>query len=240
MNMRKKTETLLIQLRKEGYNYAFAMVGCIALTLFAWWLLRKRHELHKALFLLCVSTAAIVLVIGLTTTMIEVDARISSINFYLLGDSISFKNQVLFFQSKSIFDVVRILIDTGKYDSIIVGVLILSFSILFPVGKLFSAAAYVSSEKKWARNKFTSFFAFKSGKWSMADVMVVAILMTYIGFNGIVESQLKSLNIHTQTLTSITTNNTSLQPGYIVFVLFVLYGLFLSVMLKHITGKKQE
>ena len=33
------------------------------------------------------------------------------------------------------------------------------------------------------------FFVLKSGKWSMADVMVVAIFMAYIGFNGIITSQ---------------------------------------------------
>jgi hypothetical protein len=79
------------------------------------------------------------------------------------------------------------------------------------------------------------YFAFKSGKWSMADVMVVAILMTYIGFNGILDSELSGLNIHNDTLTSITTNQTSLQPGYIVFTGFVLYGLVLAQILKNLT-----
>jgi uncharacterized paraquat-inducible protein A len=31
---------------------------------------------------------------------------------------------------------------------------------------------------------------FKTGKWSMADVIVVAIFMAYIGFSGIVGEQL--------------------------------------------------
>jgi len=66
-------------------------------------------------------------------------------------------------------------------------------------------------------------------------VMVIAILMTYIGLNGILESQLSNLNIHNNFLTTITTNNTALQPGYIIFVGFVLYGLVLSTILKYIT-----
>jgi hypothetical protein len=168
--------------------------------------------------------------------MIEVDARIKSLSLTLIGENIIFKNQVLFFQSKSILDVVKILIGTGKYDSIIVGVLILCFSVLFPVTKLLSTGIYLLSEKKWAKNKFITYFAFKSGKWSMADVMVIAILMAYIGFNGIIESQLSDLNIHNETLTSISTNYTSLQPGYVVFVGFVIYGLILSQILTKITG----
>ncbi|HVX26195.1 MAG TPA: hypothetical protein VHB70_07620 [Parafilimonas sp.] len=49
------------------------------------------------------------MIAGLTTIMIEIDARIKTLNFYLLGTSISFNNQVFFFQSKSITDVVTIL-----------------------------------------------------------------------------------------------------------------------------------
>jgi hypothetical protein len=54
------------------------------------------------------------LAVGLTSTMIQIDARIASMDFHLLGQNVSFKNQVLFFQSKSIVDVVQILIKTSK------------------------------------------------------------------------------------------------------------------------------
>ena len=70
----------------------------------------------------------------------------------------------------------------------------------------------------------------------MADVTVVAIFMAYIGFNGILDDQLKSLDIHNDTISSIATNQTSLQPGYMVFVAFVLYGLILAQILKRITA----
>jgi hypothetical protein len=69
----------------------------------------------------------------------------------------------------------------------------------------------------------------------MADVIVIAILMVYIGLNGLLESQLKSLNIKSDDLTVMTTHNTALQPGYVIFISFVLYGLILSTILKYIT-----
>ena len=69
----------------------------------------------------------------------------------------------------------------------------------------------------------------------MADVIVIAILMTYIGLNGLLERQLASLNVKSDFLTILTTNNTALQPGYIIFISFVLYGLILSTILKFIT-----
>ncbi len=235
-----KTSNLLISLRQQTYDYTFGMIAGIVIILLLWWFLRKSPELHVTLFILSVLSALILLLVGLTTTMIELDARIKSLDFSLVGTTVSFKNQVLFFQSKSILDVVRLLIKTAKWDMIVVGILILCFSVLFPFAKLISASLYVLNSEKYKNNKLVHFFAFKSGKWSMADVMVVAIMMTYIGFNGVVESQLASLNIHNDTITSVTTNNTALQPGYIVFVGFVLYGLVLSQVLKRITNKQQE
>jgi len=232
------TRSLIHEINYLNYNYAFGMLGCILITLALWWFCRNKKELHSVLYMLCILAAIIVLVTGLTTTMIEVDARIKSLDFQLLGETVSFHNQVLFFQSKSIFDVVILLLHTGRVDSVFVGLLILCFSVFFPIAKLTATGIYLMTNRKWSKGKLVKFFAFKSSKWSMADVMVVAILMAYIGFNGIIYSQLKGLDIHTGTISSITTNHTSLQPGYIVFVGFVLYGLVLSVILKKITNPK--
>jgi hypothetical protein len=227
----------LVAIRSKTYDYTFGMLGCILLILSLWWLLRHRPGLHVPLYILSVISAVILLIVGLTTTMIEIDARIATMDFHLLGQEIKFQNQELFFQSKSIVDVVVLLLQTGKVDSEIVGILILVFSVLFPFMKLLSTGISLMSEHKWAKNKVIHYFAFESGKWSMADVMVVAILMTFIGFNGIVESTLSDLNLHTTSITSITTNNTSIQPGYIVFIGFVLYGFVLSAILKKITAR---
>lgn len=234
-----KTSSLIDAITHRIYLYAFGMLACILITLSLWWLLKNKQELHATLYIFCIIAAILLLLTGLTTTMIEVDARIQSLDFHLLGEKISFNNQVLFFQSKSILDVVVLLLQTGRADSVLVGVLILCFSIFFPVTKLLATGTYLMSDKKWAKGKFIKFFAFKSGKWSMADVMVVAILMAYIGFNGIIDSQLKGLNIRSDTISSITTNRTSLQAGYMVFIGFVLYGLVLSEILKKITKHKQ-
>lgn len=236
----KQSETDLELIRKQTYNWAFGMLGGIVLILILWWLIRNRKDLYTPLYIMSILSALILLIVGLTTTMIQIDARIQQMDFYLLGQNITFKNQVLFFQSKSILDVVELLLKTGKLDSEIVGVLILAFSILFPMMKLMSTGIYILDQKKWAKNKFIYYFAFKSGKWSMADVMVVAILMTFIGFNGIVNSTLSDLNLDNGTISSITTNNTAIQPGYIIFIGFVLYGFTLSGILKKITKEKES
>jgi hypothetical protein len=201
-----------------------------------WWFLKNQKSLHSTFFVLSVLLTFIVLFVGLTTPMIEIDARIKEMSFLLIGERISFHDQVIFFQSKSIVDVVRILLETGKYDSAIVGILILIFSIVFPVGKLLATKFYLLGNERWRNNKVIQFFAFKSGKWSMADVKVVAIFMAYIGFKGILDSQMASLNLETDSLASISTNETTLQPGFILFLAFVLFGLILSVILQKITS----
>ncbi|MES2827004.1 MAG: paraquat-inducible protein A [Bacteroidota bacterium] len=233
--LNSKLMSSLAKIRTATYNYSFAMLGCIVIVLSLWWIFRKRRDLHATLFIMSLLFAFILLAIGLMASMIEVDARIKTLDFVLLGEHVIFQNQVLFFQSKSIMDVVMVLIAQPKIDSVLVGVLILVFSILFPIMKLSSTGIHLLGRKSIAENKVIKYFAFQSGKWSMADVIVIAILMVYIGLNGLLDSQLKGLNIKSEFLTVITTNNTALQPGYIIFISFVLYGLVLSTILKFIT-----
>ncbi len=232
----RDSEVLLANLQVKCHFHMYVVLGTMLLFLFLWWVLKKQRALHIPLFALSVTLALIVLAVALTSHMIEIDARIKEMTFLLMGENISFHDQVIFFQSKSIVDVVGVLIDTGRFDSVLVGFLILTFSIIFPIGKLLSTEFYLLGSEKMRKNKFIRFFAFKSGKWSMADVNVIAIFMAYIGFKGILDSQLSQLNMKTESLASISTNETSLQPGFILFVAFVLFGLILAVILQKITS----
>jgi hypothetical protein len=205
-------------------------------------MIRNKLVLQTPLFTLSVLLALVFLLAGLASPMIEIDARIQEINFMLIGKSIQFHDQVLFYQSKSIIDVVKILIKTGKADSVFVGLLILIFSIVFPISKLLATKIHLLGSEKWRNSKVIKFFAFKSGKWSMADVMVVAIFMAYIGFKGILDSEVVRMNteMNNRYVASIATNKTSLEPGFILFISFVLFGLVLSVILKRISPDKNK
>lgn len=226
-------------LQEKTYNLTYCMVSCLIFFLLLWLVLRNQTPLHKTLFIFSVILALITLVIGLMAPMIEIDARIKELNFLLVGKPLVFNDQVIFYQSKSILDVVHILIATSKADSVFVGALILIFSVIFPITKLICTEIYLLGNEKVRSNKLLNFFAFKSGKWSMADVMVVAIFMAYIGFKGILDSQLDHLNIKTENLATIATNETSLQPGVILFVWYVIFGLVLGAILKKITLKEK-
>ena len=53
-----------------------------------------------------------------------------------------------------------------------------------------SSVGYFYNYRGARENPVIRFFVLKLGKWSMADVMVVAIFMAYVGFNGMIASQL--------------------------------------------------
>ena len=234
----KRINSQLATIRTVTYNYAYAMVGCVLLALGLWWLMRRQVHLQTTLFVMSLLFALILLIVGITATIIEVDARIQTVNFMLLGDKVTFDNQVLFFQSKSIFGIVEVLLKQAKPDAVMVGSLILLFIIILPVVRLVAKGIHIVSPKRVAENGVVKYLAFESAKWDMADVMVVGILMTYIGLNGILQSQLSNLNIHNSLLTTTTFNNTSLQPGYFIFVGYVVFALILSYILKRITPYK--
>jgi hypothetical protein len=218
---------------------ALMLVSALAF-LFAWRLARGNPELHKTLFSLSTAFAAVLLLVGLALPMIDLDARIKSVDFLLWGEHVHFHDQVLFFRSKSILQVVRVLIETRHGDSMLVAALLVSFSVLFPMSKLISMEAYMRGGPGIRKSKVVKFFAFHSGKWSMADVTVVAIFIAYIGFKGILNTQLAGLNIKAAYVEIIATNDTALQPGFILFTAFVLFGFALSAILKRATESGKE
>ncbi|MEJ7560151.1 MAG: paraquat-inducible protein A [Pedobacter sp.] len=239
-NARAFEKTIITQLtniRSLTFKYAYAMLGCVLLALCLWLAMRKQVQLHAPLFILSLLFALVLLLVGVTATIIEVDARMQSLNFTLLGEKLAFTNQVLFFQSKSIIGIIQSLIQQPKPDAVLVGVLMLLFVIILPLVRMIGKGIHIWGRDKYADNKIIKYMAFELGKWDMADVMVVGIAMTYIGLNGILQSQLSNLNIKEELLTTVTQNNTSLQPGYFIFVGYVVYAGILSLILKRIIAK---
>jgi len=230
----KKVNSQLDAIRKVTYNYAYAMLGCVVLVMALWWLLRNKAELQNTLFIMSLLFAFILLAVGMTASIIEVDARIQTLNFMLMGEKVSFENQVLFFQSKSIMGIVRTLIEQPKPDAVLVGILILLFVIILPLLRMIAKGIVILGSEKLAENKVVKYLTFELGKWDMADVMVVGIAMTYIGLNGILKSQLSNLNISNEFLNTTTINYTSLQPGYIIFVGYVAFEMVLTYRLNRI------
>jgi hypothetical protein len=224
----------LAVMHRLTYHYAYGMLICVLLAIVLWLFLRSQVHLHRILFVISLLFAVVLLGSAVTTTIIEVDARLQTLKFELLGEHIAFNNQVLFFQSKSILGIVETLIDQPKPDAVLVGALIMIFVIVLPILRLLAKGIHVWGKGRFADNKPVRYLAFESGKWDMSDVMVVGVGMTYIGLNGILKSQLSGLNIATGPLRTVTENNSSLQPGFILFTAYVAFAMVLSYILKRI------
>lgn len=192
-------------------------------------------SLYPILITTFVFIAFLFLFLGVLLPMIDIDARISSMEFQLLGEPIVFENQVLYFKSKSILEMAKIMLTQGDIKVLLVGLLVLLFSVIFPILKLIATLLY-SFNKKFSNNKIVQFITFKSGKWSMADVMVIAIFMTYIGFDGILTSQLQEISNVSKKVSIITTNHSELQNGFFYFLGFTLISLSISSVLKKKTA----
>lgn len=225
---------------QQAWTYTYILLGLVGLFLLLWFPAKKVSYLKKPLFVLSVALALIVLGTGLSSPMIEIDVRISKIDFTLLNQDIKYEDQMIFYRSKSILQVVHLMLQSKAVDSLLVGFLILAFSVILPISKLLSTQVYLLGKPSWRNNKIINWLVYKSGKWSMADVMVVAIFMSFVAFDSILDAQLQFVEYDTDQMSSIGTNMTSLRPGFILFVVYVFYGLILATILKTMLKLKEK
>ncbi|KAA3620857.1 MAG: hypothetical protein DWP94_11625 [Flavobacterium sp.] len=226
--LQTQVNILNIQMRVKKW----ILIGISILTIL---IIAISGSLRSLEIIMALAISLVFLLMGVFLPMIEIDARISEITFSLLGEEVSFTDQVLYYKSKSILEVVELMLTQGRIDLMAVGLLVFAFSVLFPVSKLICSVIYLFSNHV---NKIVRFMVLKSGKWSMADVMVVAIFMAYIGFDGIISEQLKSLEGIAKNLELLTTNNSNLLFGFYCFTIFVILSLTISQKISK--SKKQQ
>lgn len=181
--------------------------------------------------LLCIAAAAL-LYAGVGAPMIQIDARLAEMRFHLMGAAVSFENQVLYFQSRSILEVVEVLARAGQPEMLLVGGLIALFSIGFPLAKILATALLAFRPGQGAPGPLLRFFAYHASKWAMADVFVVAMFMTYIGVRGLVGDQLGRISAAERPMEILTTNGTALEPGFWAFLIFALYGILMAALVQ--------
>ena len=174
--------------------------------------------------------SVILLILGVTLPMIDLDARLNSFQMDLLGSKIGFDEQSLYYQSKSILDVTTTLIKEGGFDLKIVGYMILMFSVIFPFIKLTLSALFLFS-KKVADSKLAKGIIFHLGKWSMADVFVVALFMSYIGFHGLLTSQLGGIARNETGFAIETLNYSRLAPGALFFTSYCMLSIIIGIII---------
>ena len=168
---------------------------------------------------------------GILTPMLEVEARITRLGMTFMGTPITFTDQSLYYQSKSVLEVFRTLIQLGTPEMWAVGVLVLLFSVVFPILKILTLCLCLIWPALLRGNRVVRFFAIDASKWSMADVMALAIFMSYVAFNGVIHNTMGGLQEMGAQI-AIPTDSSKILPGYYLFIGFCLASLFLSKKLE--------
>ena len=176
----------------------------------------------------------IALLIGISTPMLTIEAEVEKLEYSVMGINTVFEHQVLYHQSKSIMEVVTLLFSTKEY---FVATLLLCFSILFPLLKLITSLWMLFSEKvrssKWMRRVVLNI-----GKWSMADVFVVAIFLTFMAFNNVIDNQFYNLE-QIEQVNVLTTNNSGIEIGFYFFLGYCILSILSSMLIGRILGSSQ-
>ena len=221
--------------KKQWITYSIIGLLCafiLGLILIKWITFR--------LSMVLTSLVAIVsLVLGISLPMIVLDARLSKVDLTILGEAVHFDEQFMYYQSKSIIDVTKTLLEGHGIDLKIVGLLILLFSIVLPFSKMLASIIYMYAKNTRSIN-FLKVLIFHLGKWSMADVFVVAIFMSYIGFYGLLSSQLGAMENQGDNFALDTVNYSSLAPGIIYFTMYCLISIVISTFIHRRYHKKTE
>jgi len=185
-----------------------------------------------------VTLSSIVLLwLGVTMPMIDIDARLNAFTMDIVGSDISFDEQYLYYQSKSILDVTSTLIQGRGIDLKIVGILILLFSIVVPFIKLLLSMVFLYNKKSRDVGLIRTVI-FYLGKWSMADVFVVAMFMAYIGFYGLVTSQLGQIGRNQNGFAVETINYSQLSPGALFFTTYCVLSIVVGMMVHRLDQKE--
>ena len=170
---------------------------------------------------------------GVLSPMLEVEVRVTKLDATLLGTPIEFRDQSLYYRSKTVVEVFQTLVQMGRPEMTLVGGLVILFSVVFPALKMLALGACLFRPALLRTNRFVKLLAFGLSKWSMADVMVLAIFMSFVAFNGVIGSAWDGLravpNIQ-QVL--IPTDASKVLPGYYLFIGFCLSSIFLSKKLE--------
>jgi hypothetical protein len=179
------------------------------------------------LMLFCIT----VLVGGVLSPMLEVEVRITHVSATLMGANVDFRDQSLYYRSKTVLEVFQTLIEMGRPQMTLVAVLLLLFSVIFPALKMLALSASLI-RPAWSRNRLVKYFAFDVSKWSMADVLALAIFMSFVAFNGIIATGMAPLRDVVAQL-AIPTNSSEILPGYYLFLGFCVTSIILSKKLEH-------
>ena len=196
-------------------------------------LMAGRPVLSRGAVLVLMLFCIAMLVGGVLSPMLEVEVRITKLDATLLGTPIEFRDQSLYYRSKTVLEVCQTLMQMGRPEMMLVGVLVILFSVVFPLLKMLALGACLFRPALLRTSRIVKLLAFQLSKWSMADVMVLAIFMSFVAFNGVTSSAWDGLReVPNVQQVQIPTDASKILPGYYLFIGFCLSSIVLSKKLE--------
>lgn len=176
---------------RQALVWAGALVFLSLLYLLPVWLQVRNDSDPRALGVALTAVALICLLTGLFTPMMELAAYERDLEIPLkfktglfslnIDYTQTFEGDLYFYyQSKSIVELIWLLLRQHNFT---VGMSILLFSVLIPLSKLLLSGSVLLRPRLW-NQRFVRFVLERTGKWSMADVFVVALFLGYLAFSN--------------------------------------------------------
>ncbi|MDF1695098.1 MAG: paraquat-inducible protein A [Saprospiraceae bacterium] len=233
-DLSQRVSTLENQINKDIKVVYAIVLGLVVLCFFTYGAIGGTSTISLISF-----ASIILLFLGVTMPMIDIDARLNGFQMNLVGSTVSFDQQYMYYQSKSILDVTSTLIRGRGIDLKIVGIMILLFSVVVPFIKLVLSSIFLYSNK--IRNsKVAKTIIYHLGKWSMADVFVVAMFMAYIGFYGIITAQLGEIGNNKTGYAVETLNYSRLSPGALFFTTYCVLSIITGILINRWESKQTK
>ncbi|MBC8555565.1 MAG: paraquat-inducible protein A [Candidatus Brocadiales bacterium] len=175
---------------EKKYSYCF-IAESIAFIITVLIVYCGRANLFQALGLAIITIALACLIIGVITPMLEISAYSTNLTIPLkfsvpfigevdIPDKVFEGRMYYYYQSKSVIDLINVLLESKNY---VVAVSIFGFSVLVPFIKLTLSILLLLS-RPFRDNGFVKKTVGRIGKWSMADVFVVATFLSYLSFSN--------------------------------------------------------
>ena len=192
----------------------------VAFMLFNFIFYLKKENRDQVVGIAFVIASLSLLYLGLQSPFLELEAYMDDVTVsaeiadFGLSDYVGGR-VYFFYQNHSVLELIKLLYTGGNF---FVAILILFFSIVFPITKLLSSLVILMAPaSNFAKNAIT--VVNKLGKWSMADVFVASIFLAFFSFSN------SNFGIETGSTTLI---------GLHFFVAFVVLSLFSGYYLKRV------
>lgn len=215
-------------------KYALITLGLFWISLAIWY-----KNIDRFLIVLLYIVSGVFLLFGLVLPMIEIEASIVLFKFQMLGQNIEFADQVLYYRSKSVLELVSILFSNFSFDLILVGFLVVLFSVIFPLMKLIFGIMMLYKPNLESK-KFVRTLVFKTAKWSMSDVFVVSMFMAYLGISGMIGSQMGKIENSIVDNELIAMDDSEIGIGFYCYLIFVLLGILISSKIKRMSNLQEN